>query len=448
MSRSRSGPHELVRITVTSATRRVDLSLPGAVPVAELLPELARCVGLLQKTTAYAGYRLVTVDGRTLAASIGLRQQDVVDGALLAVVAGVDEDVPRVYDDVVEAMADAVECDVAPWCEEARRRAASVAAVVMLLAGAAFLSTQRGSALAVSSAVTLGSVLVLGSATLSRITRASGMPLVAMLGCVYAAVAGWLVAGPISSGTPIACAGAGALTAGTAAFVGLARARILLLPAVIVGMSLCLVGVVIRATPMSPALVSTAVMSLVVIAGSVFPRWALHVVGGYSYPALLDAESSHPVLAIDGERVRSDARLGHEILAAVSASAGAVLMFAAPWAVTLGVAGTLVPVLASVIVTLRTCQYRAGTEVLVGLCSGGLGLISTVVSVLYLHPGWRWVAALVLEVSGVVMLVMSHPRRRTSIRRAHAGRIVESVALLLLPATLVVASGPLPVLRQ
>ena len=31
----------LVRVTVASGTRRVDLVLPGAVPVAELVPELA-----------------------------------------------------------------------------------------------------------------------------------------------------------------------------------------------------------------------------------------------------------------------------------------------------------------------------------------------------------------------------------------------------------------------
>ena len=37
----------LVRVTVASGTRRVDLVLPGAVPVAELVPELARSVGLL-----------------------------------------------------------------------------------------------------------------------------------------------------------------------------------------------------------------------------------------------------------------------------------------------------------------------------------------------------------------------------------------------------------------
>ena len=34
----------LLRLTVASGTRRVDLMLPGAVPVAELLPELARSV--------------------------------------------------------------------------------------------------------------------------------------------------------------------------------------------------------------------------------------------------------------------------------------------------------------------------------------------------------------------------------------------------------------------
>ena len=48
----------LVRVTVASGTRRVDLVLPGAVPVAELVPELARSVGLLDPVTVYGGYRL------------------------------------------------------------------------------------------------------------------------------------------------------------------------------------------------------------------------------------------------------------------------------------------------------------------------------------------------------------------------------------------------------
>ncbi|MSZ76657.1 MAG: type VII secretion integral membrane protein EccD, partial [Actinobacteria bacterium] len=46
----------LVRVTVASGTRRVDLVLPGSVPVAELVPELARSVGLLDALTVHGGY--------------------------------------------------------------------------------------------------------------------------------------------------------------------------------------------------------------------------------------------------------------------------------------------------------------------------------------------------------------------------------------------------------
>ena len=63
---SASGPSSLVRVTVASGSRRVDLVLPGAVPVAELVPELARSVGLLDGATVYGGYHLVTAEGRAL----------------------------------------------------------------------------------------------------------------------------------------------------------------------------------------------------------------------------------------------------------------------------------------------------------------------------------------------------------------------------------------------
>ena len=51
---------------------------------------------------------------------------------------------------------------------------------------------------------------------------------------------------------------------------------------------------------------------------------------------------------------------------------------------------------ARLVVMLRTRQYRTGTEVLVGLVSGILGLVSVAVSMLWLHPDWRPTAAVVL----------------------------------------------------
>ena len=109
-----------MRVTVASGTRRVDLVLPGAVPVAELVPELARSVGLLDAATVYGGYRLVTAEGRELATDAGLVIQGVEDGGLITVAAGVDDAPPRVYDDVVEAMTDVVEHDLQPWAPAVR----------------------------------------------------------------------------------------------------------------------------------------------------------------------------------------------------------------------------------------------------------------------------------------------------------------------------------------
>ena len=91
MSQAPTSASGLVKVTVTSGTRRVDLVLPAAVPVAELLPELARSVGLLDGATVYGGYRLVTQEGRELASDASLTMQGVEDGVVLTVAAGVDD---------------------------------------------------------------------------------------------------------------------------------------------------------------------------------------------------------------------------------------------------------------------------------------------------------------------------------------------------------------------
>ena len=95
----------LLRVTAVAGGRRSDLAVPGGVAVAELVPDLARAVGLLDPAAVYAGYR-VQVHGRRLQPDRGLREQGVDDGALLAVAAGADDPVVRTYDDLPEAVAE------------------------------------------------------------------------------------------------------------------------------------------------------------------------------------------------------------------------------------------------------------------------------------------------------------------------------------------------------
>ena len=91
---------------------------------------------------------------------------------------------------------------------------------------------------------------------------------------------------------------------------------------------------------------------------------------------------------IDPGRVADDARVAHEILVAVSASVGMLLVLLAPFAVGSGSPAPCPPC-CCLVVMFRTRQYRTGSEVLVGLVSGILGLVSVALSMLRIHPGWR-----------------------------------------------------------
>ncbi len=449
MTPSSTSASGLVRVTVTSGTRRVDLVLAAAIPVAELVPELARSVGLLNPDTVHGGYRLVTQDGRELVSDAGLSVQGVEDGGVITVAACVDDQPPRVYDDVVEAMADGVERDLTPWDAVAARRTSLLAAVLLLLLGSGALLLQHGSDIAAAAAVVVAVLLVLGAVVVSHTQgEADAAVIVAVMGCVYAAVAGLMVGwGTPIFATPVAGAGAGALTAGLVAALGLAERRTLLLPPVVVGGVFLATGLLTRASSYDPAIVLTTALGLVVVSGSGFPWLALAATGTSADQLFSAADTTDDLEQIDASAVSADARVAHEILVAVSATVGVLLVFVAPLAVSLGVAGAVVPVIACLVVMLRTRQYRAGVEVLVGLTSGVLGLVSTALSALWLHPDWRPTAAVGLVLTGAVWLTLTLLTQPGSVRRGRLGDMVETVGLLALVPVLVVASGLYPSIR-
>ena len=439
----------LVRVTVASGTRRVDLVLPGSVPVAELVPELARSVGLLDPATVYGGYRLVTAEGRELATDAGLIIQGVEDGGLITVAAGVDDRPPRVYDDVVEAMTDVVEHDLTPWEPASGRRTALTAAGLLMALGAVALLIQRGSLLAGVAAAVVAGALVAGAIVLSRAQRdAEASVAVAWMASLYAAVAGlMLVTEDPFFGTPVAAAGGCAMLVGFACLLGLGEGRALVIPPVVVGAIFLATGLVMQAAEFDPAVVLTTVLVLVVVAGSLLPWLALGATGTRVDQLYSTADITAEPRPVDPERVTADARVAHEILVAVSATVGLLLVLIAPLAVSLGLAGAVLGVLCALVVMLRTRQYRTRPEVLVGLVSGIAGLLSVGVATLWLHPDWRPTVAVVLAASGAVLLAVTMLPTAPSVRRGRLGDVAESVALLALLPTLVVAVGVFSAIR-
>ena len=441
------GASGLVRVTVASGTRRVDLVLPGAVPVAELVPELARSVGLLDATTVYGGYRLSTVDGRELAPDAGLTIQGVEDGGVITVTAGVSDASPRVYDDVVEAMADVVERDLKPWSPETGRRTALSAAGLLMALGALALLIQHESTVAVAAAGLVALALVVGAIVLSRgHDEPDAAVAVAWMGAGYAAVAGLMWAMPADwddrfFGYPVAAAGGAALVAGVVALVGLGEGRTLVIPPVVVGAIFVAAGLATEQLDLDPAVVLVCTLVFVVLAGSIFPWLALGATSTNVDQLFTVADITSDPDDIDPEQVGADARTAHEILVGVSATVGLLLVLVAPLAVSRGVAGTVLAVMACLVVMLRTRQYRTGSEVLVGLAAGVLGRLSVGVAMLWLHPDWRPVAAVALSATGALLLAATLLPPAPSVRRARLGDVAETMALLSLLPLLVVATG-------
>ncbi|MEZ0577722.1 EsaB/YukD family protein [Nocardioides sp. MH1] len=123
-------PDRLLRVTVVAGRRRSDLAVPGGVALAELVPDLARAVGLLDPAAAYTGHR-VHAHGQRLRPDRALGEQGVGDGALLVVTVGADDEPPPAYDDLAEATADVV--DLQPrWSAQDTRRALRWSGVAMI----------------------------------------------------------------------------------------------------------------------------------------------------------------------------------------------------------------------------------------------------------------------------------------------------------------------------
>jgi len=432
----------LVRVTVASQTRRVDLVLPDAVPVAELVPELARSVGLLDPSTVHGGYRLVTQGGRVLAGDSGLTFQRIEDGQLLTVTAGVDDVAPRVYDDVVEAMIDVVEREAEPWSPASGRRTAlSVTALLMALGAVALLL--QASPVVSAAAASIALVLTVGAIVVSRAQRETDAAVVmAWLGTSYAAVTGFALA-PEGAlvGLSMAYAGAAATVASVACLVGLGRGRTLLIPPV-VGGAICLAsGLVVRGSAVDLAVLLTSVLTVVVMVGSALPWLALGATGTtVDQLSSIQDITAHPG-EVDPDRVSADARVAHQILVAMTATVGMLLVLVGPFAVSLGLAGTLLATGCCLVVMLRARRHRVGSEMLLGLASGVTGLLSVAISLLWLHPGWHPMAAATLASAGGLGLGVTLLPSTQSARWGRTGDLAENVTMLALLPLIVVATG-------
>src|SRR6478736_2642136 len=420
----------LVRVSVTAGDRRLDLGIPGAVPMAEVVPGLARALGLLDAATAHGGYRLVRADGTPIDSARSLLAEGVEDGAVLTLESGARRDAERIYDDVVEAVADAVENQYAPWTPRDSALSAAWAAGALLLAGAALLLGADQSSLVPPVVAALAALLALvAGAVVGRVgTEPAAGRVLVLTAPVLAAVAGLTAgSGAPSWGWPAALAGTGVLVAGLLGMPALVDRRELSAAPLAGGLALAVAGTAIALTDARPGEVLAVVVAVVATASIGVPWLALSSTPLRVVSPRNDAEILADPPAVQSARVRAQLAEGHRIQVAL--------------VVATGVAGTVLLVLAAAGLLLATRQTYSRLDVLltVGLSVALLVVVAVVAAAQ--HPGWRpaLVGVAGAAAAVVVGLGLVAPRRRVGLARL--GDFLEIACLALLLPLGVVAAG-------
>lgn len=435
-----------LRVSVVSGTRRVDLLLPSAVPVAELVPVVAGAAGVPDAASSGVTPGLCPLGGAALSPARGLLAQGIEDGAVLVLATPGDER-PPAHDDLATVVADVVEHDLGHWTTGAGRLAGTGAgALVLGLAALSLPVLQRPVA---SAAGVLVSVVLLAAASwAARVVRGGGAaPVLGWLGVAYAVAAGVVLGGP-DLPWPVG-AGGGAVVAGALALVGLGRERAGLVAAPAAGAVLLAVGLVVTTTPAPEDVVLVTALAATVVAADALP-WLAALAAGLRTAPLPAAEPTGPPVgcpAIDREGVAGEVRTAHQLLAGATAATGLLLVAAGPAAVSLGAPGALLGTLCCVLVVLRARRQRVATTGLTGLVSGTAGLLVIAAAGLWLHPGWRPVLVPALMVVGSVVVAVGVVPPRSSLRLGRLAELAETLALVALPPLLLVAVGGLDLVR-
>lgn len=424
----------LLRLSVQSEGRRLDIAIPAQVPVIEFLPGFARSLGVLDASMTSAGYALQRADGSTVDPSLGASAQGIVDGEVLTLVRGGLVAQPRVYDDIVEAVIDATAQQNRPWTTRDNARTA-LAVSLALLGVCAVLLLAAGRALPLGALVAGGGavVLLVVSAVVARLGQREAGQGLGMAASVFAAVAGFLAI-PASFdmwGWPLAAAGGGAFViAGVALALTRERAELQLTP-LVAGGALGVTGTLAAFFP-APT-VWTLMVGIVATLAGALPWLAMSTTRLRVASPQNDVEIFADPQPIDADDVAARVAQGKRILIALRLALAAAILVATPLVAAQNATGALVCALAFAGMMFPSRQTYARSGVLTVMATGILGLVVAGVVASLAQPGLRvgiLVVLLIATVSVVTITLLAPKTRLRLIRVADTAELLVLAALL------------------
>lgn len=375
------------RVTIVAPTTRMDLALPSEVPLAELLPAVLHHAGdrlADQGATEQNGWTLRRLGGPPLDTGRTAVELDIRDGELLYFTPPGTPDTEVIYDDVVDAVADATRRRPGRWTPADTRRFGVGLAVAALL-GALVVTLFAGPPQTIGGIVGLvtGAVLIAVAALIARVLGDSlNGTLLAMVGVAYAGGSGlMLLAGARSIGAVAApdllLAGAGVMLFSALGLLAVGDYAQVFIAALITGLALVLGATMSTAWGATPA-AAAAIVAVIVLASMPFHPMMSYWLGGLRTPSLPtgpDDLRSQAAPVTDGAKVLALSERAADFLVALTVAAS---IAAAGSIVTLITDGGLAPfilaALLSLLVLLRARPLISRSQRLPLLIAGGIGL--------------------------------------------------------------------------
>lgn len=438
-----------VIINVSHGKRGARLRVPANRPLTDLMPDVAKKLGVLDPTLVYAGYHLVRADSTELLDSTSLRDQQVRDGERLTLVVNALDDRDMVYDDVVEAVGQAVERAHRPWTRKDTTLTALVISCGVLAVSAVSLAVVPASALAaaacaVTAAALLGIALVLNGRNLDDQALA-----LAMTACLFGAVCGWKAADLLPTaqaspgpGLPTLAAGCGCLLTGLVAMGVVSHRRLHTSAPLIVGAALAVVGLLCLAMPQWSSRVWTLALAVVGLAATALPWLSLSFSRLSVDSPMSEAEIFALPKPIDIAQVRDRYRRGSTLLSALRAAAGVTVVIGVPTVVGgPSPAGTLMVLAILTGMLLDSRRVYARSQMLVTLVTAGIGLCVAAAACARLHPQWTPFLAVAFALGALACTLTTQVTRRDSIMRTRAADTADVICTVAVPPLAYLALG-------
>jgi type VII secretion integral membrane protein EccD len=424
----------LVRVSIVSEGRRLDVGVPAQVPLIELMPGFARSLGVLDPTLSHGGYALHRAEGVVLDVSRSLGSQGVHDGELLTLVRGGLIAEPRVYDDVVEAVIDATADQHSEWTPKDSARTA-LAISLSFLALCAVLLVSSGSSLGIG-AIIAGSgvvLLVATSAVLTRIGQPEAGHALGLAAALFGAIAGYLAVDiePIW-GWPLAAAGLGAVIVGGIALALTKNGPEVHLIPIVFGLVIGITSTFAALFAPGEAAPYAIMIAVIATLSNGLPWLALSSTRIVVISPQSDAEMFAPPVPIDAEDIRKRAAAGQRVLVSLRIALGLASLLATPLVAASGVTGALLCTLAFAGMMFQSRQAYARLGVLVVMVLGAAGLAVTGLSISAANPDLRALLLTILLVTTAILVTLTLLSPKARLRLARMADTVEVLILAFL----------------